>query len=92
MRSPEKEFAAFTDRAKHLDHETLAMQRDERHKERDLLDQARLAVPAGVRREALDRLSQQPFDVLERRIYALRNPTMLGPDHLREPPDRHRER
>ncbi|MGV9668728.1 hypothetical protein [Nocardia niigatensis] len=36
--------------------------------------------------------SQDAFDVLERRIYALENPTVIGPDRLREPPDRRRER
>ncbi|MET8428814.1 hypothetical protein [Nocardia sp. NPDC004860] len=92
MRSLEEEFAAFIGRVKHLDHETLAVQRDELRKERALLDQARLAVPTGGRREALDRLSQDAFAVMERRIYALENPTVIGPDHLREPPDRRRER
>ncbi|MEV6102344.1 hypothetical protein [Nocardia sp. NPDC051981] len=60
MRSLEEEFAALTDRVKHLDHETLAVQRDELRKERALLDQARLAVPTGGRREALDRLARRP--------------------------------
>ncbi|MGW4241227.1 hypothetical protein [Nocardia sp. NPDC004722] len=92
MRSPEEEFEDFIDRVKHLDHETLALQRDKLRQEWADLDRARLAIPAGARRQALDELSQHAFDVLERRIYALEHPTVLGPDHGREPPDRRRSR
>ncbi|WP_331757746.1 hypothetical protein [Nocardia sp. NBC_01388] len=88
MPSLEEEFGDFTDRVKRIDLAALAEQRNALREELAALDDARSAV-AGARREVLDKLSDEAFAVLERRIYTLEHPTHLDPH---PPRDRRRDR
>ncbi|MGV9408350.1 hypothetical protein ACWDOP_00430 [Nocardia sp. NPDC003693] len=92
MPSLEEEFIEFTDRANLIDHRTSLDQRRSLRRELDILDQARLKVPAGTRRTTLDTFSRIAFRILERRIYAVDHPTVLDAPRPGDPPSRDRRR